>query len=890
VNAGLSTEEIRQRFLRHFVTREHTEVPSASLIAEDPTLLLVNAGMVPFKPFFLGERPAPFRRAVSVQKCVRTVDIELVGTTNRHGSFFQMCGNFSFGDYFKERAIPYAWEFVTGVGGLGLPADRLWVTVYHDDDEAAGIWTRDVGLDPSRVQRRGREDNYWSMGVPGPCGPCSEIFWDRGPQFGRDGGPVADEDRYTELWNLVFMQYERGQGQGKDFPVLRELPARNIDTGMGLERVACVMQGVESLYDIDINRPVLERAGALAGVVYEQDPRTDVRLRVVGDHTRTAVMLLADGVVPSNEGRGYVLRRMLRRAVRTLRLLGVEEPAMGELVPVVRDSLGPSYPVLVEDFDRILGYAAREEEAFRSTLRSGTTIFDTAVAATRQRGGAKLSGQDAFRLHDTYGFPVELTLEMAAEAGLSVDEAGFRGLMVEQQARAKKDTAAKKGEWLQQGGLPRDVVAAAGGPTAFTGYEELSRESQVAALVGPDTLVPAAGQGEEVGVVLDVTPFYAEGGGQQADTGRLIGEGGAELEVIDVARQGDLIVHRARVVSGELRAGETVLAQVNAGRRAAVSRSHTATHLIHEALRRALGDSATQAGSLNAPGRLRFDFANPSAVPQGALADVEDEVNARLAEDLEVRWFLTGLQEARRLGAMALFTEKYGDEVRVVEVGDYTRELCAGTHAARSGQLGVVTLLGEASIGAGVRRVEALVGLDAFRFLARERLLVERLSGLLKAPGAELPDRVGDLLERLRAADRALGQARGEHLVASAATLGAEAEDVAGVLLVSRQTPGTLSADDLRRLALAIRDRLPAATPVVVALVAPGPERAAAVVAVNDAGRAAGLAARELIGPLTVALEGKGGGRDDVAQGGGSRPDAAGEALAALRRAVANRG
>ncbi len=886
MNSGLSTEEIRQRFLRHFVAREHTEVPSASLIAEDPTLLLVNAGMVPFKPYFLGERPAPYPRAVSVQKCVRTVDIELVGTTNRHGSFFQMCGNFSFGDYFKERAIPYAWEFVTGADGLGLSADRLWVTVFDDDDTAADIWIRDVGVDPARVQRRGREDNYWSMGVPGPCGPCSEIFWDRGPEFGADGGPIADDNRYTELWNLVFMQFERGAGQGKDFPVLGELPARNIDTGMGLERVACVLQGVDSLYDIDINRPVLDRAAELAGVVYETDPRTDVRLRVVGDHTRTAVMLLADGVLPANEGRGYVLRRMLRRAVRELRLLGVEQEAMGELVPVVRDSLGPSYPVLVTDYERILRYATAEEDAFRATLRSGLTIFDTAVAATRAAGGTALSGQDAFRLHDTFGFPVELTLEMAAEAGLSVDEAGFRRLMAEQQARAHEDTVARKGEWLTQGGLPREVAAA--GPTVFTGYTELDRESQVKAIVAGGTLRPAAEQGEEVGVVLDVTPFYAEGGGQQADAGVLLADG-CELEVLDVATHAGVIVHRARVLRGELRSGAQVQARVDAGRRAAVSRSHTATHLIHEAFRRALGNSATQAGSLNAPGRLRFDFANPSAVPPGALSDVEDEVNARLAEDLEVRWFVTGLEEARRLGAMALFTEKYGDEVRVVEVGDYTRELCGGTHASRSGQLGVVTLLGESSIGAGVRRVEALVGLDAFRYLAAERLLVARLSTLLKAPGPDLPDRVADLVDRLRAAERALDQARGEELTASAASLADQAEDVAGVLVVARQTPPTLTADDLRRLALAIRDRFPVAAPGVVALVAPGEERAAAVIAVNDAAQSAGLSARTLIAAVTGPLDGKGGGRDDIAQGGGSRPQAAADALSALRAAVAAR-
>ncbi|MHB8342441.1 MAG: alanine--tRNA ligase, partial [Mycobacteriales bacterium] len=421
----LATEEIRQRFLRHFTDRGHTPVPSASLVTRDPTLLLVNAGMVPFKPYFLGEEVPPYPRATSVQKCVRTVDIELVGRTTRHGSFFQMCGNFSFGDYFKEAAIPLAWELVTGPttsGGLALPEDRLWVTVYHDDDEAATLWRDTVGVAAERIQRRGREDNFWSMGVPGPCGPSSEIFFDRGPEHGRDGGPVADDDRYLEIWNLVFMQQLRGEGAGKDFPLLGELPARNIDTGLGLERVAGVLQGVESLYDIDVNRPVLDRVAELAGARYGADPEADVRLRVVADHVRTGVMLIADGVVPANEGRGYVLRRMLRRAVRTVRLLGVGAPVMADLVPVVGATLGASYPELRADAERITRYAVAEEEAFLDTLRTGTTIFTTAAETTRVAGGSTLSGADAFRLHDTFGFPLDLTLEMAAEVGLAVDE------------------------------------------------------------------------------------------------------------------------------------------------------------------------------------------------------------------------------------------------------------------------------------------------------------------------------------------------------------------------------------------------------------------------------------------------------------------------------------
>ncbi len=749
----MQSVEIRRRFLDHFSSRDHLVVPSASLVASDPTLLLVNAGMVPFKPFFLGEQPPPAPRATSVQKCVRTNDIENVGATTRHNSFFQMCGNFSFGDYFKARAIPLAWELLTNPvadGGFGFDPQRLWATVYLDDDEALELWRQ--FLPEERIQRRGLEDNYWHMGVPGPGGPCSEIYYDRGPEHGAEGGPVADETRYLEVWNLVFMQYQLSAVRSKtDFDIAGELPAKNIDTGMGLERMAVVLQGVDNVYETDLLRPVLDRAVELTGRPYGEAERSDIDLRVLAEHSRTVTMLITDGVVPGNEGRGYVLRRMLRRAVRKARLLGATDPVMRDLVGVVRDAMAPSYPEVAEEFERVARVAAAEEEGFLATLRTGTTLFDTAVRETKAGGGSTLSGERAFTLHDTYGFPVELTLEMAAEQGLSVDEDGFRRLMAEQRSRAKRDAAERK-----TGGVDVGVYRTfrEAGPTEFTGYVEVVTESRVRGLVRDGEVVRAAGAGEEVELVLDRTPFYAEGGGQLADQGRieLHGEGGsAEVEVLDVQSPlPGLSVHRVRVLRGEVVEGVQGLAAVDVERRRSVSRAHTATHLVHQAFRRALGESATQAGSLNAPGRFRFDFASPTAVPASVLGDVEAEVNAVLLDDMEVRAFVTSQDEARRIGAMMLFGEKYGDRVRVVEVGDYARELCGGTHAARSGQLGVIKLLGESSVGAGVRRVEALVGADAYGFLAREHLLLAQLTEALKVPSEQVPDRVAGIVARLR--------------------------------------------------------------------------------------------------------------------------------------------
>jgi alanyl-tRNA synthetase len=916
----MESAEIVRRFLSYFERRGHTVVPSASLIADDPTLLLVNAGMVPFKPYFLGQRPAPYPRATSAQKCVRTPDIEEVGKTTRHATFFQMLGNFSFGDYFKEQAIPFAWELLTSPeadGGFGFPEDRLWATVYTDDDEAARIWRDQVGVPESRIQRRGMADNFWSMGVPGPCGPCSEIYYDRGPEYGRDGGPVADEDRYLEVWNLVFMQYFRGEGVGKEgFPIVGELPSRNIDTGMGLERMAALLQGVDNIYEIDTMWKVLDRAADLTEQKYGRDHRTDVALRVVADHVRTAVMLVADGVIPSNEGRGYVLRRILRRSIRNLRLLagsqrggaggsrglgrgGEDERYLHELSSAAVEALGDQYPELHRDAPHIHTVIDAEETAFLSTLRTGTAIFEAAVEETRRRGADTVGGDQAFQLHDTYGFPIDLTLEMAAEQGLTVDEPEFRRLMQEQRQRAKEDAAGKKTGNADISELARLLDQS--GRVTFTGYDEIAGDATITGLLVGGVSVPSAAAGTEVDVVLDRTPFYAEGGGQLADAGliRTAGTGGDDgglIEVRDVQTPvPGLIVHRGRVTSGEVVVGSLAYAEIDVDRRRAISRSHTATHLVHRAFRGALGESAAQAGSENSPGRFRFDFTAMGAVPPSVLRDAEDEVNQVLINDLDVRAFQTSIDEARAMGALALFGEKYGDRVRVVEVGDYSRELCGGTHVARSGQLGLVKILGEASIGSGVRRVEALVGIDAFRFLARENVLVSQLSEQLKAPREELPERISAMVSRLRDAERDLQRLSSARLLDEAADVArGTGDDVGGVAYVAHRAPDGTAADGIRKLALDLRGRFPADRPVVVLVAGVPADRPTVVVAVNDAGRARGLTAGSLVLAAAGALGGRGGGKDDVAQGGGAAlgentTQAIDESFRVVRTAIADR-
>ena len=888
----MESAEIRSRWLRFFESDNrqgltHTVVPSASLIADDPNLLLVNAGMVPFKPYFLGEVTPPYKRATSVQKCVRTLDIDEVGKTTRHASFFQMCGNFSFGDYFKEGAIALAWELLTrpiADGGYGFPEEKLWVTVYLDDDEAADIWHKQIGVPKERIQRRDMADNFWSMGVPGPCGPCSEIYYDRGPAYGVEGGPIADENRYLEVWNLVFMQNERGAGGGKDsYPILGELPAKSIDTGLGLERTAALLQGVENIYEIDTTMQILKRASELTGVKYGVSEKSDVSLRVIADHARTSAMLIGDGVTPGNEGRGYVLRRMMRRTIRNMRLLGSMDPIMSELTVAAIGAMGPQYPELVSDQNRILTVSASEEESFLQTLKSGTQIFDLSSAALKKSKSSVLPGEDVFKLHDTYGFPFDLTLEMAREEGLSVDEDGFRRLMKEQKDRAKADAKAKK-----SGHTDVSVyrsIADKSGKTEFLGYSNISSESKLTGILVDGVGVASAVEGDDVEIILNRTPFYAEGGGQLADGGRITLGNGAVIEIDDVQSPvPGVSVHRGRVLNGTVEVGTDALAEIDSERRAAISRAHTATHMVHKAFREVLGETATQAGSENSPGRFRFDFPATGAVSASVLDDVESRVNSLLLENLEVTAESMSQAQAREIGAMALFGEKYGDVVRVVSVGDWARELCGGTHVQRSGQLGVVKLLGESSIGAGVRRVEALVGVDAYKFLAREHILLNSLTELIKGSRTEeLPERISDLLNKMKDIEKELAAVRSAQALSQVGDLGKLATTINGHTFIGSVMSDGVSGDDLRKIAIDLRS---IHANSVIALLSNNEGKPVLVVAVSDQSRAAGVKAGALVKIGSTVLGGGGGGKDDFAQGGGTNAEKSLDAISAISQSL----
>ncbi len=891
----MESAEIRSRWLRFFESENrqgltHTVVPSASLIADDPNLLLVNAGMVPFKPFFLGEVTPPYKRATSVQKCVRTLDIDEVGKTTRHASFFQMCGNFSFGDYFKEGAISLAWELLTrpiNDGGYGFPEDRLWVTVYLDDDEAADIWHKKIGIPRERIQRRDMADNFWSMGVPGPCGPCSEIYYDRGPAYGAEGGPIADENRYLEVWNLVFMQNERGAGGGKDsYPILGELPAKSIDTGLGLERTAALLQGVENIYEIDTTMQILTKASSLAGVTYGKSQNSDVSLRVVADHARTSAMLIGDGVTPGNEGRGYVLRRMMRRTIRNMRLLGVNDPIMSELTQAAIGAMGPQYPELISDQKRILAVSIAEEESFLQTLKSGTQIFELASTQLKAQKKSVLPGDEVFKLHDTYGFPFDLTLEMAREEGLEVDEDGFRRLMNEQRDRAKADAKAKKSGHTDLSEYKK--IADSKGASTFVGYTQIESEAVVNGILVDGISVQSAISGSEVEIVLDRTPFYAEGGGQLADGGRITLANGAVVEIDDVQTPvNGLSVHRGRVISGEVALGSQALAAIDLERRNAISRAHTATHMVHKAFREILGETATQAGSENSPGRFRFDFPSTGAVPDSVLNEVEARVNTLLLDNLEVTAETMSQDAAKKIGAMALFGEKYGDQVRVVSVGDWARELCGGTHVSASGQLGLIKLLSESSVGAGVRRVEALVGVDAYKYLAREHLLLSSLTEIVKGARAEeLPERISDLLNKIKEIEKELATVRSAQAMSQVGSLAEKAVVVNGISVIATALGDGIAADDLRKIATDLKNR---SANSVVALVSVVEGKAVLVAAVSDGAKSAGVKAGALVKIGSTILGGGGGGKDDFAQGGGTNLDQISVALSAITGAISGK-
>ena len=864
--------DIRRTFLEFFRALDHRIVPSSSLVPDDPSApLLTTAGMVQFIPYFTGRKPIDFPRAASCQKSARTTDIEIVGLDARHQTFFEMLGNFSFGDYFKSEAIRWAWDLSTQ--GFGLDPGRIWVTVFEADDEAARIWRDEVGLPAERIVRRAREDNFWWMGVAGPGGPSSELFYDRGPAYGEVDG-FQDGDRIMEFWNLVFTEFEvdsRGEPLG-------QLPRRNVDTGLGLERLAAILQDVPGAFETDIFAPIIARAEQLAGVrygaSYDSEARTDISLRILAEHARFATFLIGDGVFPSNDGRGYVLRRVLRRAVLHARLLGVAQPVMAPLVDSVVRTMGEAYPELIARKEMITATTSAEEEHFRHTLDKGLSLLSSAIAETKNFAKNTLSGDTVFKLHDTYGFPVELTIEIARDEGLEVDQESFEGLMREQQDRAR--AGMKRASASSEHAL-REILAERG-PTKFLGYDRTEAESPLAGIVRDGERVATASEGQEVDVVLDATPFYAQGGGQVGDTG-LIMVDGAVLDVLDTQPGLDeLIVHRVRVQTGEAQAGTNALAVVDEARRAAVARSHTATHLLHATLREALGPHAHQAGSLVDAGRLRFDFPHNEAVSRDLLAEVEETVARRILGDDLVRPYETTRDEASAIGAMALFGEKYGDIVRVVEIGDYSIELCGGTHVTHTSQIGPVKILGEASIGSGLRRVEALTGADAIEAYRNDRRLLEQIASLVKGSADEAAEKVRKMLEELKAARAEMERARLGGIREQAAEIAAKAERVGDAKVVAAEAAG-LQVDGLQKLAVAVREAMGPSAAVVV-----GSRRddgASVVAAVSKDLVQRGVSAKALVAAAAATLDGRGGGKDDLATGGGKRPNALPEALKA---------
>ena len=898
----MRTSEIRTRWLDYFASKDHHVAPSVSLISPEPSILFTVAGMVPFIPYILGTESAPWPRATSVQKCIRTNDIDNVGKTTRHGTFFQMNGNFSFGDYFKEGAIDYAWELLTtpqARGGYGLDGDRLWMTIWEKDEVSFNHWTKTIGVDPERVQRLPFEEISWSTGQPGPAGACCEIHYDRGPAYGPDGGPIVDVagDRFLEIWNLVFDEFVRGEGEGHDFELVGTLDKTAIDTGAGLERLAFIMQDKPNMYEIDEVFPVIEAAQEMSGKTYglgAAGPSAggayddDVRMRVVADHVRSALMLISDGVRPGNDGRGYVLRRLIRRAVRSMRLLGVEEAALPTLLTASKNVMSLSYPELDSNWETIQDVAYAEEDAFRRTLSAGTTILDAAVASAKEATGAPvISGASAFSLHDTYGFPIDLTLEMAAEQGVAVDEEGFRSLMAEQKERARADARSKKTGHTDVR-IFHEIEKQMGGGSTFLGYTEEAADATVQALLVDGASAPAASAPAEVEVILDRTPFYAEMGGQLADHGTIRLTGGGVVEVHDVqAPIRGLSVHRGTLTEGTMSVGEKAYAQIDGARRLAIARAHTATHMVYAGLRSVVSPDATQAGSENSPSRLRFDFRHSSAVEASQLGDIEALVNEKLAEDLAVTTEEMSLDEAKAQGAIALFGEKYGSRVRVVTIGDgFDRELCGGTHVPTTGHIGRITLLGEGSIGSGVRRIDALVGDGAYEFQAKEHALVAQLSHLVGGRAEELPGRIETLLAKLRDSEKELEKIRTEQALSRGGELAASAHAVGAVNFVGAAVGAVPSADALRTLALDVRERLGNERGAVVALGGIVAGKPSLVVATNEAAREHSIKAGALVRAVGKHMGGGGGGRDDIAQGGGTKPEGLEAAIDAIRREI----
>jgi len=890
----MQSSEIRRTFLEFFRERDHRVWPSASLVSNDPSLLFTVAGMVPFKPYFLGDAKPDHPRATSVQKVVRTNDIENVGLTTRHGTFFEMLGNFSFGDYFKRQAIAWAWELSTQ--GFGFDPERIWATVYLDDDEAEQLWLAESDIPAERIVRLGKEDNWWSTGAAGPAGPDSELFYDRGPEHGAEGGPAVDTTRYVEFWNLVFMQFE----QDAQERILGPLPAQNVDTGMGLERMAMLLQDVPNMYETDVLRPMVDRAVDLTGVAYgvpgagaggpaidtPGDPlASDVSLRVIAEHCRTSAMLIGDGVLPSNEGRGYILRRLLRRAVRHARMLGHEGAIMPPMMDTVIATMGGAWRELHEQSELITRVATAEEEGFSTTLRSGLRLLSEAVEEAKAAGQGALSGTTAFALHDTYGFPIDLTLEIAAEHGLDLDRDEFAALMEGQRTRARADARRGRGA----AGVTADTYRQAAGRTGvtqFLGYIQTETETTLGAIVAPGQVLETAQEGDAVELVLNRTPFYAEGGGQLGDHGVITTPTG-RVEVLDtVSPLEGLIVHRGRVAAGEIATGQQAHAAIDLERRGSITRGHTATHLLHATLHEVVGPHAVQAGSAIDAGRFRFDFPHFSAVSADQVAELERRVNARIAADPEITTIETDQAEARALGATALFGEKYGERVRVVRIGDFSAELCGGTHVARTTQVGLFSVLSEGSIAANVRRIEATTGLDAFAYLSAQRLVAEQAARLLKVGPDELVERVGSLVGRIRGLERELAAVRQQSVLAAGADLLASAEPVDGSRVVAGAVQGA-DRDGLKALATDLRNRLGSGVVVLGTTTDSGSAQLFAAVSPDLTAR--GVTAVDLLQVGAQEVGGRAGGRGDTAQAGGRDGTRLTVALEAVRRAVRER-
>ena len=864
----MKTDEIRRRFLEFFSRRDHRIVPSDSLVpANDPTLLFTGSGMNQFKDEFYGRGDKTLKRAVTCQKCIRTGDIENVGQTASHHTFFEMLGNFSFGDYFKQESIEWAWEFM--LQEMGIPAGSLVVSIYENDDEAEHIWRESIGIPDELIFRFGENENFWppnarTQGPNGPCGPCSEIYYDKGSGCGSATcDPACDCGRYVEVWNLVFQQYDR-----KEDCTLAPLSMCNIDTGMGLERMARIMQGVGSNFEIDIFEPIITAVADICRRQPGQDPAATACIRRIADHARAVMFCIADGIIPSNEERGYVVRRLVRRAIRDASRLGVAEPFMVRLVAPVVETFGGIYPELADSRSHLETVIGEEEKAFQKTVRRGSNMLNQHIANLKRQRAAVLRGKEVFDLYQTYGFPVEMTESILAEEGMQVDTQGFLREMAAHQQRSKQ--AADFGGSIFADG-PVSQLQERHGPTDFTGYRTLESQARIIGIVREDALVESAEAGQEVAIVLDRTPAYAESGGQVGDRGRIVasGDGGAVFTFDDVQRDRGLCVHVGRVEKGQLTVGATVACRVDKGARMATARNHTATHLLHHALRQVLGHHARQSGSHVSPQRLRFDFANPSELDADQLRCIEDIVNERILEDAPIASTHMSLSEAREAGVIALFGETYGDIVRVLSIGDYSQELCAGTHSDRTGQIGLFRITHESSVAGGVRRIEAVTGTQVLARLREREALIARLCGALSTQDSDLGDRAEELLQEIRALQKRLRQEkqRAAREMASGDMLEA-AEQVGEVRLVLTTMQG--GPGELRSAADVLRKENEG---LVCVLAAPGEDKVALVVGVSDDLIARGISARKLVQGAAGVLGGGGGGRDDLAQAGGPDVD-----------------